>query len=384
MSFYLVIFDIINLFYKLLRDIFIKTPHLTGLYMATNHNKRLKKRFGKKSSVKSVDLTKQDIKKVSETSEIPIKEKKGFYNKYYKQLLIIPFAMLLIAMVIIGLQFAQTGEFLHKGISLKGGTSIIITKDMTNLGEIDISSLEDHLLVQHPDHEFVIRTKKQLAEIIAIEIETDIVDNDELELFKESVIAFDSELTVEELSQNIRSSGSMLGENFFGQIIKALIIAFLLMGIVVFIQFRVPIPSLAVMLAAFSDIVVTLAVVNLLGIKISTAGIAAFLMLIGYSVDTDILLSTRVLKNKEGTVYQRIISAMKTGMTMNITTLVAVSVALIFSQSQTISQIMTILVIGLIVDMINTWIQNAGIIRWYQEKKEAKELAGHNRGGVSK
>ena len=68
------------------------------------------------------------------------------------------------------------------------------------------------------------------------------------------------------------------------------------MGLVVFIYFRTLVPSLAVILAAFSDIVVTLAIFNLTGEKLSTAGVAAFLMLIGYSVDTDILLNTRVLK----------------------------------------------------------------------------------------
>jgi len=103
--------------------------------------------------------------------------------------------------------------------------------------------------------------------------------------------------------------------------------------------------------------------------KISSAGIAAFLMLIGYSVDTDILLSTRVLKKKEGSVMSRIYSAMRTGLTMNLTTMAAVSIALILSNSQTISQIMTIILIGLFVDIVMTWIQNVAILRLYLEKK---------------
>ena len=41
-----------------------------------------------------------------------------------------------------------------------------------------------------------------------------------------------------------------------------------------------------------------LALIDFLGIEISAAGIAAFLMLIGYSVDTDILLTSRALKRK--------------------------------------------------------------------------------------
>jgi len=144
------------------------------------------------------------------------------------------------------------------------------------------------------------------------------------------------------------------------------------MGIVVFIYFRSPAPSLAVILAAASDIVVTLAIFNLTGIKLGTAGIAAFLMLIGYSVDTDILLSTRVLKRKEGSVMDRVYSAMKTGLTMSATTLSAVLIALIFVQSEIVKQIMIILFIGLLVDLVMTWIQNVGILRLYLEKKHRR------------
>ena len=164
--------------------------------------------------------------------------------------------------------------------------------------------------------------------------------------------------------------GSSLGSSFFNEIIQAIVIAFILMGIVVFITFRVPAPSLAVILAALSDIIITLAIFNMTGAKLGKGGIAAFLMLIGYSVDTDILLSTTVLKRKFGSVMDRIYSAMKTGLTMNITTMAALVVALIFTHSDVIRQIMVILLIGLLVDIINTWIQNVGILRLYLERKE--------------
>ena len=57
------------------------------------------------------------------------------------------------------------------------------------------------------------------------------------------------------------------------------------------------------------------------GMKLSTAGVAAFLMLIGFSVDTDMVLSTRLLKRKEGTVMERIYGATKTVPTMIFTTM---------------------------------------------------------------
>jgi len=115
----------------------------------------------------------------------------------------------------------------------------------------------------------------------------------------------------------------------------------------------------------------TLVLVNLLGIQMSSAGIIAFLMLIGYSVDTDILLTTRILKRDEGSLNQRIFKAFKTGITMTLTSLLAIASALIVvkSFSVVLSQIFTILIIGLGFDILNTWITNVSILKWYVEKK---------------
>ena len=50
--------------------------------------------------------------------------------------------------------------------------------------------------------------------------------------------------------------------------------------------------------------------------------------------------------------------------------LAALTVVLVLTQSDVLKQIMLILLIGLLADIINTWIQNAGILRWYMEGKE--------------
>jgi preprotein translocase subunit SecF len=123
--------------------------------------------------------------------------------------------------------------------------------------------------------------------------------------------------------------------------------------------------------AAFSDIVLTIVVIDLLGIKVSTAGIVAFLMLIGYSVDTDILLTTRVVKRREDNINSRIYDSFKTGITMTLTSLLVVMIGYFLTAgfSKIFSQIFTILIIGLIFDIMNTWLFNAGIIKWYLEKK---------------
>ena len=150
----------------------------------------------------------------------------------------------------------------------------------------------------------------------------------------------------------------------------AVLFAFLFMALVVFITFRLFVPSFAIVLCAFSDIVTTLAIVDLIGLRIGTSGIAAFLMLIGYSIDTDILLTTRVLKRKEGMVIERFKGAFKTGLTLSVATIVALFFAFIFTNSIVLKQIFLIIVIGLICDIFYTWIQNGCMLYWYAMKKE--------------
>ena len=131
------------------------------------------------------------------------------------------------------------------------------------------------------------------------------------------------------------------------------------------------IPSTAVALSAFGDILIPLVLMNLFQMKLSSAGIVAFLMMIGYSVDTDILLTTRILKKKHS-INQEMHDAFKTGLTMTITSIVAVTTALIvvYNFQSVLNQIFTILLIGLSFDIINTWTANASIIKWYAEKNK--------------
>ena len=189
-----------------------------------------------------------------------------------------------------------------------------------------------------------------------------------------SAIEGSLKIDLSKVDYGIEVIGSSLGASFFRESLIALAVAFIFMGLVVFIYFRTFIPSVAIVLAAFSDMVFALAVINMLGVRVGTAGIAAFLMLIGYSVDTDILLTVRVLKRKEGSVMDRVISSIKTGMTETLTAIVAVTVAMLVTQSEVIRQIMLILLLGLIADIFNTWVQNVGLLRIYAEKKAKKGI----------
>jgi len=290
------------------------------------------------------------------------KTKTHWHDRTYKKLLIIPAALLLFSIIYLIIFSSTNGALFYKDISLTGGTSITVYDEDINLEQLEVS-----LTGQLADLEIAKIYELTTGNQKGFEVKT----TDDIDKTKELLESF-LEYEIEDgINSDSRTEGSSFSEGFYKQLLIAILIAFLFMAIAVFIIFKTFVPSTAVILSAFADIVMTLVLVDILGIKMSTAGIIAFLMLIGYSVDTDIMLTTRILKRKEGTINQRTFGALKTGLTMTLTSLFAMSIALIIvsSFSATLTQIFTIVVIGLGFDILNTWITNVSILKWYATKK---------------
>lgn len=282
-----------------------------------------------------------------------------WYERNVKKLALVTFVIVLLALGQIVTQYLQTGEFVQRGVSLKGGSTITINRPYP------VVDLQQQLQEQFPGADIIVRSITQGGRQIGVAIDADAQEQEELTALVDTLTRT---LQLGANDYTVEIIGTSLGKSFFRQTMTALVVAFVLMGTVVLIYFRTIVPSMAVLAAAFSDMVITLAVFNLLGMRLTTSGIAAFLMLIGYSVDTDMLLSTKGLKRIDQQFIDRVISAIKTGMMMTGTALIVIIVAIIFIKSAVIKQIMVILLIGLITDIFMTWIQNVGILKWYLER----------------
>ncbi len=155
-----------------------------------------------------------------------------------------------------------------------------------------------------------------------------------------------------------------LSLSFIDKAKSVALISALLSIIIVFLIFRNIGPSIAVIIGAFSDIIVSMGGMYVFGIPLTLTSFSALLMLIGYSLDTDILLTTRVLKDK-GDVRENAYKAMKTGLTMTSTGLLSFAVLFITSYILKISlynQIASVALIGLVGDIFTTWGINAIIL----------------------
>jgi preprotein translocase subunit SecF len=273
----------------------------------------------------------------------------------YRSMLIIPVILLLLSAGFLAYGYVQTGEWFQRSIELKGGTLITVNSPSGfSLDEIT-SSLESTY------GDVVVRELRSFSGYaMTIEVSSEANPDD--------VIGTLSSLGVDVTDSSTETIGPSLGESFWFQAQIGIIIAFILMGIIVFGIFRSFVPSIAVIMAAVSDIIVTLAMMQVFSIELSLASFAALLMLIGYSIDTDILLTTRVMKT-EGSLGERIRSAFKTGITMTGTTIGVLVAILLTTSSTVLFGIASVLAIGLAIDVINTWLQNATILRWYAERR---------------
>ncbi|MGB9938078.1 MAG: protein translocase subunit SecF [Methanobacterium sp.] len=272
------------------------------------------------------------------------------FMESYKPLIAIPLIITVIAVIILAI------NGLDQGIELKGGT---------------IADLQ----LQQPI------SQEQLQNVISNGLGTNEV-NVQLTTSDQATVEIGGEVDSGNLRNilngtvsilGFRSVGPVLSAEALNQILWALAFAFLFMSITVFIIFRNFVPSMAVILAALSDIIIALGGMSLFGIPLSLASVGALLLLIGYSVDTDVLLTTRVLKRREGTITQRALDAMKTGLTMAITSISAmltlyIVVILLIPSAGVLRDIAAVLIIGLAADILVTWLMNLGILRWYMER----------------
>ncbi len=285
-----------------------------------------------------------------------------FYMQHHKKWIVVPLIVFVAAIFIIASEYRTTGDIMQKDISLKGGITATVYTEQS----VDTDGLQAVL-----QERFGEANVRRLAEFgtnkqIGIIVEVTSVDEAVVKEVIQSVV----EMQLTDENYSVELVGSSLGQEFYRQMMKALVFAFVLMAVAVFVLFRKIVICTNVVLAALFDIVITIAVVDLLGIKISAAGIAAFLMLIGYSIDTDMLLATRVMKRREGIISERVSGAIKTGLTMTATTVAALIVGLLIAESLVLKQVFTIILIGLLVDVVVTYMMNGPMIIMHQVKKE--------------
>lgn len=280
------------------------------------------------------------------------------YNeKLAKKLFFIPVLIFAIGAFFLVQNYMHTGSFLKKGLDFQGGVQVSIPHNgKTNTADF-VSFLSSKLGTKEIDISTVVSPTTRQQERIIISV-SGLKDKDKL-------VSAASEYLKKELKPNDYSVSLIapaLAGTFWQQAQAAFILAFILMMVVVGVAYRSFGPSVAILVAMLNDLIAILGFMVFLDIKLSLATFAALLMVVGYGVDTNIIMTEKILKDKEGDVYERMGKAMKTAFTMNAATIVSLSALYIFANSIVLKEIAIALLMGVLADIPNTWILNANIL----------------------
>ena len=274
-------------------------------------------------------------------------------NRYTNlKMVAVPMAIFVISLAVIGMTYLSYGLPVKPGIDFTGGTSVTIS---TNDTQAAVEAYFAGFPLQPVTHDVSSR-------IYLLTFTNMSADQNQALL---------SKINARYPDASVDYIDSSFGQTLQGQALIALLFSFLGMAIVVFIAFRTFIPSIAVVSCAFIDMAGTAAGMTLVGIPLTLPTTAALLMLIGYSVDSDILLTMRVLK-RQGKLEDKLAGAFHTGIIMTSTTFAAVLSLWVVSglgQIEIIREMAAVLLIGLVLDVVNTWITNATLLKWYAERR---------------
>lgn len=269
-----------------------------------------------------------------------------------RQLAAVPLAVLAVALAILFGWYLVTGAPVALGIEFAGGTELTIdtASDREAIPAAFDEEPESVQAVQAEDDRYLVQFASTDESALAEQAETNLEPSGDGEIV-----------------QSVTSTSAAFGAQAQRTALLGIGIAFLGMSVLAFALFRTVVPSVAIVVSAFSDMVIPLAFMNLVGIPLSLGTVAALLMLIGYSVDSDILLNNSILR-RSGNFTESTHRAMRTGVTMTVTSMAAMAVMAITATVfgiDLLASIGLILFVGLAADLMNTYLLNLSLLRWY-------------------
>jgi preprotein translocase subunit SecF len=276
------------------------------------------------------------------------------YTRYSnRQLAAVPLAVLGVALLVLTGSFLLFGTPVELGMDFAGGTELTV---QTSASESEIAGAFDEepesvQSIASEENQYIVQFTSTDQGGLSDQAEANLPEDDDASII-----------------QQVSSTSASFGEQTQQTALLGIAVAFLGMSVLAFVLFRTFVPSIAIVASAFSDIVIPLAFMSLAGIPLSLGTVAALLMLIGYSVDSDILLNNHILR-RGGDFYESTHRAMRTGVTMTVTSMMAMLVmgvsAWLFGV-ELLSSIGIILFVGLAADLMNTYMLNLSLLRWYK------------------
>ncbi|MBN1541012.1 protein translocase subunit SecF [candidate division KSB1 bacterium] len=276
-----------------------------------------------------------------------------------------------LALIVIGLFSLIIHHGIEYSIDFTGGTSLQLRfEKLTSAGDlrsaldkIGLGTAEIKKIGQDPENEFLIRVEEKGEG-------TDIADMIE----KELTAAYpDNPYEILSVTE--------IGPKIGGELRRAAILAVLisLLGILIYISWRFEFKfAVGAVIALFHDVVITLGVFSVLGLEISLAVVAAFLTIVGYSLNDTIVVYDRIrenLKTMRRDTYYSIVNAsinqtLSRTIITSLTTLAVVVVLFLFG-GEVIHDFSFALLVGIVIGTYSSIFVASPIVYEWQHRQQA-------------
>mgnify|MGYP006285940471 CR=1 FL=1 len=280
------------------------------------------------------------------------------------------------ALLVIGLVSLIAHGGPRYGIDFTGGTSLqlkfendISAGDLrSSLANVDYGDAEIKRIGLPEENEFIIRVEK-------------------LEEGEDAASKMEAQLTQDypDNPYDIRSVVEV-GPKIGGELRRAAVMAVLisLLGILIYISWRFEFKfAVGAVAALFHDVIITVGVFSLLNLEISLAVVAAFLTIVGYSLNDTIVVYDRIRENTKILRRENFINIVNTSLNQtlsrtvitSLTTLIVVLVLYIMG-GEVIHDFSFALIIGIVIGTYSSIFVASPIVLEWQTRTEAKTGKG--------
>jgi preprotein translocase subunit SecF len=212
---------------------------------------------------------------------------------------------------------------------------------------------------------------------ILIHVKTSTKSEEQVNTIREALAGIQGETGYE--IRRLETVGPKIGKELRGDMISAVLIA--MAGIVVYISIRFQFMyAIGALVALAHDVLITLGIFSLLNLEISLTVLAAFLFIVGYSLNDTIVVFDRIrenVKTKRHDAFGAVIN-MSLNQTLNrtvitsLTTLTVVVILLVFG-GEVIKPFAFALTIGLLVGTYSSiFIASPVVLAWDENQKKQK------------
>lgn len=286
-------------------------------------------------------------------------------NLKEEELIVIPLIIAVFFGASIAYNFYQTRNVVPLSLEFSGGSFIRIQ----NIKETEMDEIKTAFESEFGSPAEIHGTENGME----IETKADLLGLQENQSAEERIKTILTNLGINrEVKIVTETMGSIISQLYKKQARNAAIAALIVMAVILFISLRHFTAIGGILSVIGLDFLGILGGMALLNIPLSLASMAGILLIFGYAVNTNILLSTNILRRKGGSPRDRAAKAMSTGIKMSSTSAIAMIALNLISTSSALNQISAILVIGILVDMVNTWLMNSGILLKYETGRKKK------------